>query len=119
MISTFPRRLAFALLLAAHSAGPAFAQAHDSHAGHGTPAATAAAAAELTRAEVRKVDRATGKLTLRHEEIRNLGMPPMTMVFQVARPALLDGLQAGDPVRFAADKIGGAYTVTRIEKASP
>lgn len=111
--------LAAALALATLTAGPAFAQTHDSHAGHKQPAAPATAAAELTRGEVRKVDRAAGKLTLRHEDIRNLGMPPMTMVFQVVRPALLDGLQAGDPVRFAADKIGDAYTVTHIEKATP
>jgi Cu/Ag efflux protein CusF len=37
------------------------------------------------------------------------------MVFQVADPKLLEGLQAGDKVRFAAERRNGAYTVTVIE----
>ncbi len=44
-------------------------------------------------------------------------MPPMTMVFQVKDPAMLDKLSAGDKVKFSAEKIGGAYTVTGIEMA--
>ena len=37
------------------------------------------------------------------------------MVFQVKDPAMLDQVKAGDKVKFAADKIGGQYTVTKIE----
>lgn len=77
----------------------------------------APASAELTDAEVRKVDTETRKLTLRHAEIKNLGMPAMTMVFQVKDPALLDALKPGDKVRFRAEKVNGALTVTRIEAA--
>ena len=75
----------------------------------------APASAELTDGEVRKVDAEGRKLTLRHAEIRNLAMPGMTMVFQVADPALLDTLKVGDKVRFRAEKVNGALTVTRIE----
>lgn len=64
---------------------------------------------------MRKVDKDAQKLTLRHGPIDNLGMPGMTMVFQVQDPAVLDRVKAGDKVRFAADKIGGTFTVTRIE----
>jgi Cu/Ag efflux protein CusF len=71
--------------------------------------------AEMTEAEVRKVDVAAGKLTLKHGEIKNLGMPPMTMVFQVKDPAFLSQVKAGDRVNFTADKIKGAYTVLSIE----
>ena len=39
----------------------------------------------------------------------------MTMVFQVKDPAMLDQVKAGDKVRFQAEKIGGQYTVTKIE----
>jgi len=46
-----------------------------------------------------------------------LDMPPMTMVFQVKDPAMLDSVQAGDKVRFDAEKVGGAYVVTRIESS--
>ena len=66
--------------------------------------------------EVTKIDKAQGRITLRHGEIRNLDMPPMTMVFHVADAKLLDRVAVGDKVRFAADKIGGNYTVTAIAK---
>ena len=73
--------------------------------------------AQFTEGEVRKVDKDAKKLTIRHGPIESLDMPAMTMVFQVKDPALLDKVKAGDKVRFAAEKIGGAYTVTRIEPA--
>jgi Cu(I)/Ag(I) efflux system protein CusF len=52
---------------------------------------------------VTRVDKAQGRVTLRHGEIRHLDMPPMTMVYRVADGKLLDGLAVGDRVRFAAD----------------
>lgn len=79
-------------------------------------AASAFAQAALTEGEVRKVDKAAGKITLKHGEIRNLDMPPMTMVFGVKDKALLDKLAAGDKVKFAAGQEGGQYVVTAIEK---
>jgi Cu(I)/Ag(I) efflux system periplasmic protein CusF len=77
--------------------------------------ASAATAGDMSEAEVRKVDKENRKLTLKHGEIRNLDMPPMTMVFQVQDAALLERVKAGDKVRFKAEKLGGAYTVTAIE----
>jgi len=44
-------------------------------------------------------------------------MGAMTMVYAVKDKAMLDGLKAGDKVRFAAEKVDGSYIVTRIEKA--
>ena len=79
--------------------------------------AFAAQAAEMTDAEVRKVDKEAKKITLKHAEIKNLDMPGMTMVFQVADPALLDKVKAGDKVKFSAAKTGGAYVVTALEAA--
>lgn len=76
--------------------------------------ASAAVAADnppLVDAEVRKVDTAAAKITLKHGEIPNLEMPPMTMVFQAREPAQLDGLKAGDKVQFRAEKVNGAYRV--------
>ncbi len=75
----------------------------------------AGATTEMTQGEVRKVDKENKKITLRHGEIKNLGMPGMTMVFQVKDPAVLDKLQPGDKVRFIAENAGGALVVTRIE----
>lgn len=65
--------------------------------------------------EVRKLDKSTGKITLRHGEIRNLDMPPMTMVFTAKDPALLDKVQVGDKVKFHAEKEGAQYVVTELE----
>jgi len=73
------------------------------------------AQAALTDGEVRRIDKDAAKLTLRHGRIENLDMPPMTMVFRVADPKLLDGLQEGDRVRFRAERIGGVFTVTAVE----
>jgi len=78
--------------------------------------ATPVFAQELTEGEIRRVDKEAKKLTIKHGPIANLDMPAMTMVFQVKDPAMLDQVKAGDKVRFAADKVGGAYTVTKIEK---
>ncbi len=94
---------------------PVAAYAVEAH--HQPAAAGAADAAPMTDGEVRKVDTDAKKITLRHGPIRNLDMPAMTMVFQVKDPALLDQVKAGDRIRFTAEKIGGAYTVTRMEAA--
>ena len=75
----------------------------------------AQAAASLTDGEIRKVDKEAKKLTIRHGPLENLGMPAMTMVFQVKDLAILDRVKAGDKVRFMADKDGSSYIVTRLE----
>jgi Cu(I)/Ag(I) efflux system periplasmic protein CusF len=103
------------------------------HAGHHTPVASPATPAATTttdaaatgapvagdvawsEAEVRRVDARNGKITLKHGDIVNLGMPPMTMVFTAEDPASIASLKAGDRVRFTADQIKGVYTVLRIE----
>ena len=71
--------------------------------------------AELTDGEVRKVDRDTKKITIKHGEMKNLDMPGMTMVFRVSDPALLDKVNAGDKVKFRAEKAGGTFVVTDIQ----
>ncbi len=106
-------------LTALLTSGAAFAASHEhsSHHPAGQPAAaTATPAATLTEGEVRKIDKALGKITLKHGEIKNLDMPGMTMVFRVSDATLLDRVQEGDKVGFSADKIGGQFTVTGIEK---
>jgi uncharacterized cupredoxin-like copper-binding protein len=76
----------------------------------------AGSADDMTTGEVRKVDKDSKKITIRHGEIRNLGMPPMTMVFQVKDPAWLDQFKAGDTVRFTVEKTPtGVYLVTDIQ----
>ncbi len=88
--------------------------ADDAH--HKKPqAAATASAVAMAEGEVRKVDKEAKKITLKHGPILHLDMPAMTMVFQVADPAMLDHLKAGDKVRFSADKVGSGYAVTKIE----
>lgn len=79
--------------------------------------AASPAAAQSTAGEVRKVDKAQGKVTLQHEAIANLKMPAMTMAYRVQNPAWLDQLKEGDKVRFDADKVNGQYTITAIKSA--
>ena len=100
------------ICIAAIVALPAFADdAHHKQA----QAATVAQAAPMTEGEIRKIDKAAKKITLKHGPIPNLDMPGMTMVFQVADPAVLGKFKAGDKVNFAADKVDGNYAVTKME----
>lgn len=73
--------------------------------------------AQSADGEVRKIDKPQGKITLKHGEIKSLDMPPMTMVFRVSDPKMLDTVAVGDKVKFDAEKLGGNYTVTAIRKA--
>jgi len=79
---------------------------------------TQTAITAMTEAEVRKVDKEAKKVTLKHGPIKNLDMPPMTMVFQVKDPALLDKLAVGDKIKVSVEQQQGAYVVTAVEKAA-
>lgn len=81
-----------------------------------TAATSAATSPERTNAEVRKIDKDAKKITLKHEEIKSLDMPPMTMVFNVKEIALLEKVKVGDKIRFSAEKSGSGYVVTTIEE---
>ena len=72
-------------------------------------------ATDMTDGEVRKVDLEQGKVTLRHEEIKDLDMPRMTMVFVVKDKAQLAQLKPGDKVKFRAVNESGKFTVTDIQ----
>ncbi len=84
-----------------------------------TAFASPAFASDLPQAdaEVRRVNTAGQEVTLRHGDIKNLDMPPMTMVFKVKDAALLQKVKPGDKVKFTADKVNGAYTVMSLEPA--
>ena len=99
------KRIAFALVAGLLSLSPALAD--DAHHKQGA----------LTEGEIRKVDKDAKKITIKHGPILNLDMPAMTMVFQVTEPAMLEEVKAGDKVKFEAQKLGGAFTVTKIEMA--
>jgi Cu(I)/Ag(I) efflux system protein CusF len=71
----------------------------------------------MSEGEVKNVDKDAGKLTIKHGELKNLGMPGMTMVFRVKDPAMLGQVKVGDKIHFVADKVGGTLTVTSLEVA--
>jgi Cu/Ag efflux protein CusF len=98
--------------------------AGEHHHGHGaTPSDTnmqshAPASAQMVEGTVKKVDKATGKVTLAHGPLANLGMnTSMTMAFRVKEAAWLDRMKDGDKIRFAADNINGVLTVVKFEPA--
>ena len=76
-----------------------------------------ATAADMTEGEIRKVDKETKKITIKHGDIKNLDMPGMTMLFQVRDPAMLDMVKPGDKVRFKAEKAATGIVVTEIQLA--
>ena len=88
------------------------------HSGHGAaPANAAAQAPSYTDGEIRRIDKATNTVTLKHGPIANLGMPGMTMAFPVMQAGALDKLKVGDKVRFVAEDRSGNTVITRIEPA--
>jgi len=75
-------------------------------------------AADPISGEVKKVDTAAGKVTLKHGPAKSLGMTePMTMVYGVKDPAMLGAVNVGDKVKFEAVEDSSGYTVTKIEKS--
>lgn len=110
------KRIAIASMVVLTAALPAFAD--DAHHRKDGVAQASAASAPLTKGEVRKVDKDAQKITLRHGPLPDLDMPkPMTMVYRVKDPAMLDKVKAGDKIQFHAEKIDGAFTLTAIEPA--
>lgn len=69
----------------------------------------------MTDGEIRKIDKETGKITLKHGEIKHLDMPPMSMVFNVKDKAMLDKMKVGDKVQFIVIMDAGKMVVTDIQ----
>ena len=86
-------------------------------AAHASTAASVAKPAELSDGEVRKVDLAGKKITLKHGPLKNLGMPAMTMAFEVSDPAMLARVKVGQNIRFVASEQGGRLRIEHIEAA--
>ena len=77
----------------------------------GEPQDTVASA----RGTVRAVDPARAQVTIRHGDVPGM-MRAMTMTFEVADPALLEGVGAGDEVDFDLRYAEGVYTVTALAR---
>ena len=88
--------LAVAATLALAFAGPAFS-------------------AEFTKGKIKKLDEKAGKVTIIHDELKNLGMPAMTMVFKIGDRVDAAKLKEGADVEFVADRVNGKLTVTEVK----
>ena len=94
-------KIFYALAFTLVSAGTALAQmAHD-----GIP---------MSKGTITKIDTKWKKVTIDHGPLENLNMPGMKMVFELADPAMIEGLSEGQNVTFTADRVNGKLTVTEI-----
>lgn len=81
------------------------------------PAMAAPEAVAPTDGVIRRLDRASGTVTITHGELPNLNMGPMTMSFKAKTPTMLKKWKEGDKIRFRAAEVKGELTVTSIEAA--
>ena len=82
---------------------PPLAQAAPAAHGHGGADAVAT---------VLRIDREAQRVRLRHGPIARFEMPGMTMLFQVADPALLDAVSVGETIGFRVEQRGQAFVIT-------
>jgi Cu(I)/Ag(I) efflux system periplasmic protein CusF len=116
-------RLLTGMLVLALGSGTAVAQQATDTTGqhsHDHAAAQAAAPSDVatpqTEGEIRKVDTAAQKLTVKHGRIENLGMSPMTMVFRVKDPAFLTLVKPGDKVKMTVERVDGVLTIVALQR---
>ena len=69
--------------------------------------------------EVLDIDGKAQEITIRHGYIPELSMDPMSMVFNVADPALLSRVRKGDRVKFKADLVAGRFAIISITRINP
>jgi Cu(I)/Ag(I) efflux system protein CusF len=72
------------------------------------------AASAASKGQIQKIDLDAGKLTIKHGELRNINMPAMTMVFDVADKAALSKLKVGDKITFVASNANGQLTASNV-----
>lgn len=107
--------------LAAVSASPAFAGNDMAGMNMSTKASVMKVSSStnaLTDAEVKKVDTATGMVTLKHGALENVGMPPMTMAFKAIDAAMVKRVKVGDKVKVRIENVNGTLTIAKLEKQS-
>ena len=65
--------------------------------------------------EVQRLDVAAGKIAIKHDAIKELGLPAMTVVYEAA-PTLLTDIKPGDKVRFTVTRKDGKYLITALSR---
>lgn len=107
--------LAIALAGSAAAQGGMSAGSHMDHSALGNMKGDGQSSMPAVDGEVRRIDKAAGKVTLRHGEIKQLEMPPMTMVYEVSDKTMLDTIKPGDKVKFKAINEKGKMIVTEMK----
>ena len=77
-----------------------------------------ALAETYVRGIVEEVNAETGRLTINHEPLVDLDMEAMTMIFRLAEPEMIEGLEVGDTIEFVADRVNGRLTVVALRDPS-
>ena len=77
-------------------------------------ASGALAAETFTKGIVKKINAGAGKVTIIHEEIVDLEMPPMTMVFR-ANEEIISQLAPGQDVYFLVKRVNGKLTIVDLK----
>lgn len=104
------------LALSAPIASQAASHAHG-HGSNADPHAGHMMGSEPVAAEVRALNLKTRKITLKHGELKHLGMPGMTMVFAIDKKVVLPAdLKVGDKVKVKVEDLGGTLTVTELQR---
>ena len=107
-------KLILSLLLLA----PLYSHAYTANSDSNPPVSSVAQDNKYTPAVIKKIDKENGKITLKHEEIKNLGMPGMTMIFKLklADMSIVDTLKPEDNVNTFLDKTSDGFVVKEIIK---
>lgn len=80
------------------------------------PTAPASVVASDTHGTIESINKAEGKVKLKHGPIPKFDMPGMTMVFRVQDPKLLDQVKVGDKVGVTMQMTGSAIVITGFQK---
>ena len=106
----------FAFLLVFSAAWFTTVYAQDKHHSH-SDAMSAVSASHMAEGEIKKINLDNKKMTIKHGDIKSLDMPGMTMVFQIRNSTFLETFNAGDKVKFFAEKFDGAFVITDMQLA--
>lgn len=110
----------FSILIAALATGAALGAPIAANAGNKeqatAPVVLAAAATAVAEGEVKRVDKGSGTVTLKHGPIPSIDMPAMTMGYRAKDKSMAEQLKPGDKIKFELGNVGGVYTLIRVEK---
>jgi Cu/Ag efflux protein CusF len=64
--------------------------------------------------DVTSVDPTSGTITIRHDAVQRLNIGNSTDTFHVSEPIMLNAIRPGAHIRFAAERMNGKLSITKI-----